>query len=176
MPFPRCRPKVATVPLHECTGRETCGRTSATTMSGRVRAATGTPNGVGFPATSSIARGTGMVAMPTPQPMEHMGRAGDSAPNSGRRRPARDVTLDMTMAGRQPRGVRQSGRFGVRGSTHEGRGGNTQDRSEEGMGGYSQSWSEFGMHGGWSGNPRHEPEYPRDESSPQVASHGPATR
>ena len=47
-------------------------------------------------------------------------------------------------------GYDNAGRFGVRGSSHEGRGGYTQDRAEEGLGGYSQSWAEFGFQGsGW---------------------------
>ena len=46
-------------------------------------------------------------------------------------------------------GYDNPGRFGVRGSTNEGRGGFTQDRAEEGGGGYAQGWSEFGVHGDW---------------------------
>ena len=63
-------------------------------------------------------------------------------------------------------GYDNPGRFGVRGSHHEDRGGFTEDRSEEESGGYGQTWAEFGYQGGWGGNPRQQPEYPRDESSP----------
>ncbi len=61
-------------------------------------------------------------------------------------------------------GYDNPGRYGVRGSDHEGRGGFTQDRAEDESGGYAQSWTEFGVHGGWGGNPRREQEYRTDES------------